>query len=90
MNAKEKQAYANGVADGKAEEKINLQKKSYQQLKFYDSGYEQGVADLKARLTNPKIIDKIIKGNLTDIDREIIMKIINLSLKQALSEAERK
>ena len=46
----EKQAYAKGVADGKAEEKINLQKKSYQQLKFYDSGYEQGQSDIKARL----------------------------------------
>jgi len=46
----EKQAYTKGVADGKAEEKINLQKKSYQQLKFYDSGYEQGQSDIKARL----------------------------------------
>jgi hypothetical protein len=82
----EKQAYEKGVADGKAEEKVNLQKKSYQQLKFYDSGYEQGVADIKARLTSGKVVMNMNKWRHTKDGSPHY----GLIIEQALAEAERK
>ena len=74
-----------GRAEGKDEEKVNLQKKSYQQLKFYDSGYLQGQSDIKARLMSKEVLDKICVGY--DDTPYILAKDV---MKQALAEAERK
>lgn len=58
---------------------------------------EKAVANFKARLdkilNNPKMVDKIIRANppatIEEYDRVIIMKIITLSWKQAIAEAEK-
>jgi len=63
-------------------------KKSYQQLKFYDSGYEQGQSDLKARLISNKVIKAVCdaydcEDRIEDLDFE---EVIELALAEATKE----
>ena len=82
-------------AEGKKEGIADGQKKQKKDRFYfgYDKGFVEGKSDLKKRLEsillNPKMVDKIIKGNLMKYDRDIVMKIITLSWEKAIAEAEK-
>ncbi len=90
-----KSIMAQARAEGKKEGIADGQKKQKKDRFYfgYDKGFVEGKSDLKKRLEsillNPKMVDKIIKGNLMKYDRDIVMKIITLSWEKAIAEAEK-